>query len=792
MAEKGKSKIAKLMDQSSKLQSTFENLSDAVEKSVSKQLEKYGDLVNAEETRAYQMKMRLEEEKKMVSQMDDIVQSLEKQKDATEEQKEEARKLLESYDQQRQITEEIVKNLEGVTEGLESAATMGENLAGELFGINGRTEELGKALSRNNKYLSNSVRWWGKIGKSMTKQLTTANLVANANMKAFEALKQGALSAKKYIEDMSPIGKAWDQAKQFRTEMRLLSRDINIVTHEAMLDQSRRIEEIAETTRSSSGDIARVMGTMYKSSAAFRQEQPELQQALATTGKLIEKRLNVPVGNSAKMFETLTRLQGMTAKESENVTTSFVATARKLKMDVNPLTANFEQMQERLAKYSLPNTSKEILKMQHIQDATGISMDKMMGSMESLTTFEGALTAASRLNILLGTQIDGMELNRLANQSALKGMSYLRNEIGITTEEWDKMGFAERRAITEPLNMDPAQFQKFLATPIEKFNELVAETEGTYVSASDAMAMLHKDHAIMATDQEEEAAMVELQRKNIQGLADAQENLKRQFQEFLRANAWAQWASMAVGAIAQVVGSLAGLIMDWKILNAVRAGGTAASVGSTAAAAGSTAAAAGSTATAAGTTAAAAGTTAATVGVSATAAVLAPIAAVLGGGAIGYAYADEIADALGFGDKEVGKQGVGVTLAPGQKGLDNSAVEGPWGEYSGIGMAQKSGYLFGQMQGGHGSVQGGPYALHPNETTIEPLRETAFTKATTYLPPNSSIDATPSGATGKTLTQNINLYLDGNVVASVKTVKDLSDSIEQWKEDLSLTMNPSN
>ena len=787
MAEKGKSKTAKLMDEAKALQKTFEKIAEAVETNVDKQLEKYGNLIDADERRAYQMQQRLEEEQKVVGMMDDIVKSLEKQTDVTEEQKESARNLLEAYDQQRQITEEVVKNLDGVTQGLESAATMGENLAGELFGINGRTEELGKALSRNNKYLSNSFRWWGKIGKSSLKQLDTANLVANANMKAFEALKQGAQNVKKYIEDLSPLGQAMDEARNFRTEIRLLSRDINIVTEEAMMDQAARIEDIATSTRSSSRDIMKVQAEMYKTSAAFRNEQPAVQDAIVTTGKMFEKRLNVPISNTAQMYENLRRLQGRTADESQKVTASFIATAQKLKMDVNPLTANYAAMSERLAKYSIPNVSKEILRMQHIQDQTGISMDKMMNSFDSLNTFEGAITAATRINILTGATVDAMELMRLADTNAVDLMIFLRENMNITAETYRESGRSMKESLAAATNMDVPQLQKLLETPAARLRELSEEAESATVSASDALKMLENDHAAMATDQEEHNSMIELQRKNVQSAIDLQEELKRDYQEFLRENTWAQWASMATGAIVQVAGALANLIIQQRTLNALQAGGMLGGGGKVAANAGK----GGMLARLGGMIGlggATAGGGAAAGGVGLGASILAPIAALVGGGYVGYKYADEISDFLGFGDEESGVRGGDPSQtgpAFGGAPTDENRGIAMWG--SGLHMAQKTGHLIGQMQGGHGSVQGGAYTMHPNETAYAPVPETGYTTATTFLPPGTNVQ-TGTGTQKRPLVQNINLYLDDKVVASTQMVKDLSDELHEMNEAISLSM----
>ena len=185
------------------------------------------------------------------------------------------------------------------------------------------------------------------------------------------------------------------------------------------------------------------------------------------TSFLLERRLNIPISETAKVTETLSQALERMPKKLKGLR-HLLRSADNLGLDVRQAFSDFTAQSNNLAKFGLPDLQGEFLKLSKIQQQTGISIDSMLSALENFSTFEGALTAASKLNAVFGTTIDGLELMNTFNiDGPVEGFIKLREQLEASGLEIDQLNFSQMRALTSSIGMSAEQMRD-LATFLRK------------------------------------------------------------------------------------------------------------------------------------------------------------------------------------------------------------------------------------------------------------------------------------------------------------------------------------
>ncbi len=166
--------------------------------------------------------------------------------------------------------------------------------------------------------------------------------------------------------------------------------------------------------------------------------------------------------------------QGMTVDEANNKLGSLVAISKGLGEPIGTATKQFVQFSARLGQAG-PKAVEVFKRLKEISKASGVEIGKLLDIAQGFDTFESAAEAATKLNIVLGTQLNSVELNMMSDQERIDTIRESIKQSGRLNDLTD----AQRRLIEQAL---PGGL---------KFNEIIGLTNDVKVADVD----LTKDQA---------------------------------------------------------------------------------------------------------------------------------------------------------------------------------------------------------------------------------------------------------------------------------------------------------
>ncbi len=166
--------------------------------------------------------------------------------------------------------------------------------------------------------------------------------------------------------------------------------------------------------------------------------------------------------------------QGMTVDEANNKLGSLVAISKGLGEPIGTATKQFVQFSDRLGQAG-PKAIEVFRRLKEISKASGVEIGKLLDIAKGFDTFESAAEAATKLNIVLGTQLNAIELNMMSDQERIDTIRESIKQSGRLNDLTD----AQRRLIEQSL---PGGL---------KFNEIIGLTNDVKVADVD----LTKDQA---------------------------------------------------------------------------------------------------------------------------------------------------------------------------------------------------------------------------------------------------------------------------------------------------------
>jgi len=506
-AEKEAERAKSFVDNLAKIEKSLAESMVKVHETMQKRFEDYEGIFSQEAQLA-----SLNAEK--VRALEVQIESAKNLKATTEEEVTQRNILIQQLQAQLVPLKALEKQYDKINKATETSISLGENLAETWFGINQRAKDVGKALQSGESMTKNLL-------KVTMKQLSAANLMGSAYLKAFEHVKEGVKFMK---ENYGVFGKPWEVAKDFHAQSRLTARDVGILYEGELKGFQGRMETLAAGSRFTRDELQKTYRDMFKSSAAFRQSSSKDQDALTELSKTLERRLGVSASATSGVVESMMLTFGKTRPEVEKLSASLAVTAKNLNMDVNKAFQDLAAQTNNMAKFGLPDIENQFVRLAKVQEMTGISMDSMVSTMEKFTTFEGALNAASKMNAVFGTTIDGLELMDVTMQEGpLVGFIKLREQMEANGIQMDKLNYAQMRSLKDSLGLTEQQIRQFGNVSLEKMQEVAA---GTY-SADEAMKELQKDTGELETPQEKLANAQDKLATQIQRVVDAWEGFKK-------------------------------------------------------------------------------------------------------------------------------------------------------------------------------------------------------------------------------------------------------------------------
>ena len=466
------------------------------------------------------------------------------------------------------LTEEQLKNLDILRESTEElkrmakegkkVASMAEDIGGsathilsKFFGINASVMKFGNALKKaggTGAYLKRTMA-------QVSSQVTMANVAAAGLLKTYEKLSEVAGDVKKaMVGDLGTVfdpTNAMENALKRNEEFRKSFREMNVMGVQAQNELRLNMEKLdSEVLGTTADDFLKINETMRKTSVTYRElaaSNNPLRFEMLKTSNMLNKTLKVPFETQITITDTLTRSFGHSAKGAMDFQASVAVMANEMGLHGTKVLKDFAANATSLAKFNIPDLQGELLRLGKASDATGIGMGTLVGAMDNFSTIQGSLTAASKLNAVFGTTMDGMEI---MNEYMRKGGGPL-SALALFKEQSGDIDFkelnpAEMRVLKETLSgFDETQIRALGKLPVEKLRQL--QTKG--LDAAEAMKELGLEQAGNVTMEEKMSEAMSQATLAMKGLADNLEKVHTMMAGFGSENVVAAMALQKFGDI---------------------------------------------------------------------------------------------------------------------------------------------------------------------------------------------------------------------------------------------------
>jgi len=487
---------------------------------------------------------------------------------------EQAQKLVAQTKANIKETEKQVKATEGVAKAFADTVARVDTLKGQLLGINEVTEQLGEELTKDGKIVGNVTRKVGTLAKGIGDSFTGANMLG----KAFEGAQKKVVgmndslnqTAKKYGM-MDAIGRA----KEFDETMRKAARQVGISSEDAMYAQNDMFEAAIEGTVHTGDSYLKMNADIFKTSTVFRQASKSMREDMTLISLDLQQTFGVTAGESTQVMQELATTFGKTGPQVTKLTADLAMLAQTQGRDVNKTFQDFANMSGQLAKFGLPSATQEFARLQAIEEKTGASMNNLVSSMDTFSTFEGALTAASKLNAAFGSTIDGMELmDTMMTGGPAEALLQLRQRLDETGQSFDTMNYAQKRVMAEATGMGVSDLAKFMSTPFDELEAAVADSDKSIEGLTASQEKLKAATEGTQTAEEAQAVKLDEQREAVQFLGTALNKAEIALNRM--GNAWTHFGIAAAQSAGLFVGGIAKMLAKLLFFRAADASSTAA------------------------------------------------------------------------------------------------------------------------------------------------------------------------------------------------------------------------
>jgi hypothetical protein len=248
------------------------------------------------------------------------------------------------------------------------------------------------------------------------------------------------------------------------------------------------------------------VGELYQGMSQFTEMTEESQVALVeATAQL--KGLGIDASTTAANMEILNKSLAMSADQAIAVQKDFAAMASDLGVNANKIAKDFEANSDVFVAYG--DQAVEVFKeVAAAAKATGIEMQALLGITTQFDTFEGAATAAGKLNAILGGGVlNSMEL---LNASEEERIRLLIQSIQLSGKSWESMNKFERIAVANAAGIsDMTEASKLFGQSLSEYDaaqkkvednaaaqELLAERAAAATAMTDKLKRIMEQFAV--------------------------------------------------------------------------------------------------------------------------------------------------------------------------------------------------------------------------------------------------------------------------------------------------------
>jgi len=463
------------------------------------EMKDYENILSDEEKILIEKRKRLDLVKQHLESVEKLTKKKQEEKGYTEDILQDLRAQVKELKQIRKQTDDIKDYTASINQ------TSGDWL-GKYLGINKQTQQLGKNLQTPLKYTKD-------LAKTLSKSVTGVNLMGSAAAKFGEAMRVGLDYTKQTFGVMATLQKG----QAFFDQSRMVARQVGVLSADELDEFQSRMTTLSDGTRFTRSELMETYKTLRQSSAAFRQMSKADQTSVTELSKTLERRLGVAATTSAVAMNNLVQTFGKSPEQANKLTASMSLMAKRMNLDVNKALGDFTSQANNLAKFSLPDVGTEFLNLANIQDKVGIGMDAMFGSLEKLSTFEGALTAGSQLNAVFGTSIDLMQvMDEYEVEGPVAGFIKLQQTLQESGIEIDNISRSQMKVLSQAVGLSASDMKKLGKISTAELQKIAAEGG----EVSDALQLMNKDQKDGETSAESLAKAQSDLAKALQPIAD--------------------------------------------------------------------------------------------------------------------------------------------------------------------------------------------------------------------------------------------------------------------------------
>jgi len=242
------------------------------------------------------------------------------------------------------------------------------------------------------------------------------------------------------------------------------------------------------------------LNALFINLSKFSQMNVQAQTELVRTVALLE-RMGISANITAKNIDISTKALGMNVAEAITAQKEIAAVALELGISPGMLAEQFTASLPQLAQYG--KQSIQIFKELASQTkATGIAVNELIGIAQQFDTFEGAATAAGKLNAILGENLINSVDLLAASES--ERIDMLRESIAMSNRSYDSMGKFEKMALANAAGIrDMSTANKLFGTTAEEFEKVNRAKEADALSTAKLT-----EHASKATAAQEKLVLM--------------------------------------------------------------------------------------------------------------------------------------------------------------------------------------------------------------------------------------------------------------------------------------------
>jgi len=332
--------------------------------------------------------------------------------------------------------------------------------------------------SATGKFLNDMPGAFNAVGVAMSSALKPANLFAAGVGQMISATKE--------------LFTSFDKAQSSLSQTTATTGEYNDMLYD--------VQESNKAFNVSVEDAGQAISDLHNEVSTFNQLSSDQQTALTeTTARM--KALGVSTSTSAQQFDNMIQGMGMSAQVANDASMELVSLGDNIGVAADVISKDFNSAAGELAKYGAD--AIDVFKgMAAAAKATGIEMSSLMNVTKQYDTFEGAATAAGKLNAILG----GGVLNSMdmLNATEEERVRLLVQSISLSGKNYESLNKFEKQAIASAAGIsDMTEANKLFSMSLGAYDEMQNKS-----SAASAEAAKLEERAQAATTFGEKLKMI--------------------------------------------------------------------------------------------------------------------------------------------------------------------------------------------------------------------------------------------------------------------------------------------